>query len=121
VDDAVEAVVRLLHSPPVPGRAAPYRVLNIGNRRPVGLLRVIALLEQHLGRRAELSLLPMQPGDVGSTHADVTALLEATGFAPATTIEEGIARFAEWFLAWRASRSAGDPTAQAARERNPCA
>jgi UDP-glucuronate 4-epimerase len=121
IDDAVEAVVRLLNSPPAPHQAAPYRVLNIGNHRPVGLMRVIELLEQHLGRRAELRFLPIQPGDVGATQADVTALREATGFAPSTSIEEGIARFVDWFLAWHASRKAGEATTQTAREENPCA
>lgn len=121
IDDAVEAVVRLLRLPPQPREAVPYRVLNIGNHEPVELMRVIALLEQYLGRRAKLRFLPMQPGDVGATHADVTALLEATGFAPSTPIEEGIARFAGWFTAWHAGRAPGAAMAQITQEKNPCA
>lgn len=121
IDDAVEAVVRLLRPPPPPRDAAPYHVFNIGNHEPVELMRVIALLEQYLGRRAKLQLLPMQPGDVDATHADVSALVEACGFAPSTSIEEGISRFVGWFLAWRAGRASGIAMKQTTQENNSCA
>nr|WP_205617250.1 NAD-dependent epimerase/dehydratase family protein [Pelomicrobium methylotrophicum] len=122
IDDAVEAVVRLLRRPPqASGTAPPYRVLNIGNHQPVELTHVIALLERHLGRRATLELLPMQPGDVHATCADVTALREVTGFVPSTPIDQGIARFAEWFLARRAGRGPAVDEAATSQEGNPCA
>ena len=95
VDDAVEATVRVLDKPP-PG-TPPYRVLNVGNHQPVRLLDYIALLERALGREAKKELKPMQPGDVPATYADTRALQEAVGFAPATPLAEGLARFAAWF------------------------
>jgi UDP-glucuronate 4-epimerase len=76
---------------------APYRVYNIGNDQPVQLMRFIQLLEQTLGRTVEKRLLPMQPGDVPDTWADVSALRREVGYAPSTPIENGIARFAEWY------------------------
>jgi UDP-glucuronate 4-epimerase len=109
VDDVVEGVVRVLDhraepdlawtgDAPDPARSyAPYRVFNIGNNRPVLLLDYIAALEQALGKKATLDLLPMQPGDVVSTRADVTELEKAVDFRPATTIAEGIARFVTWY------------------------
>ena len=81
-----------------PGRsAAPYRVYNIGNHTPVELLRLIELLEQNLGKTAVKNLLPMQPGDVPATWADVTDLTRDTGFQPATPIEAGVRRFVDWY------------------------
>jgi UDP-glucuronate 4-epimerase len=109
VDDVVEGVVRVLDhraepdlswtgDAPDPARSyAPYRVFNIGNNRPVLLLDYIAALETALGKKATLDLLPMQPGDVVSTRADVTELEKAVDFRPATTIVEGIARFVTWY------------------------
>ena len=109
VDDIVEGVVRVLDTPatpdgnwsadrPDPARSrAPYRVFNIGNNRPVQLLDYIAAIERCLGKTAKMELLPMQPGDVASTQADVTDLEEAVGFHPDTPIEEGIRRFVEWY------------------------
>jgi UDP-glucuronate 4-epimerase len=109
IDDIVEGVIRVLDrraepdpgwtgSDPNPARSnAPYRVFNIGNNRPVLLLDFITALERALGKKAQLDLLPMQPGDVISTQADVSALEEAAGFRPATTIDEGIARFVAWY------------------------
>jgi UDP-glucuronate 4-epimerase len=109
VDDVVEGVTRVLERPPTgdpdwnpadpdPARsAAPYRVFNIGNGRPVPLLDYIAVLERCVGRKAELEMLPMQPGDVPSTMADVAELERATGYRPTTTIAEGIARFVAWY------------------------
>jgi UDP-glucuronate 4-epimerase len=109
VDDIVEGVVRVADSPaasdpnwngddPDPSTSyAPYRIFNIGNNRPVPLLDCIAVLERCLGRKAKLDLLPMQPGDVVSTMADISALEAAVGFRPRTSIEEGISRFVEWY------------------------
>jgi UDP-glucuronate 4-epimerase len=109
IDDIVEGVIRVLDrraepdpawtgADPNPARSsAPYRIFNIGNNRPVLLLDFIAALERALGRKAQLDLLPMQPGDVVSTQADVTALEEAVGFRPSTTVGEGIARFVAWY------------------------
>jgi len=109
VDDIVEGVVRTLDHPAAPDPAydaqspnpgssnAPYRVYNIGNDQPVQLLRFIELLEQHLGRTVAKNLLPMQPGDVPDTWADVSALRRDVGYAPSTPIEEGVARFVAWY------------------------
>lgn len=109
VDDIVEGVVRVVDNiaepdpdwngtDPDPARSyAPYRVFNIGNNQPVPLLDYIGALETCLGRKAKMELLPMQPGDVPSTMADVTELEQAVGFRPTTTIHEGIARFVEWY------------------------
>ena len=109
IDDIVEGVVRVLDQraepdpdwsgdDPDPARSyAPYRVFNIGNNRPVLLLDYIAALEAALGRKATLDLLPMQPGDVVSTRADVAELEKAVGFHPSVTIAEGIERFVTWY------------------------
>ncbi len=109
IDDIVEGVIRTLdrvpepdprHDPLTPTPAtssAPYRVYNIGNHQPVELLRYIEVLEQCLGRKAKRNLLPLQPGDVPDTHADVEALSRDTGYSPSTPIEVGVARFVEWY------------------------
>ncbi|WP_027079768.1 NAD-dependent epimerase [Luteimonas mephitis] len=109
VDDIVEGVIRTLDQVPGPDPAydplapspatssAPYRVYNIGNNRPVELLRYIEVLEECLGRKAEKRLLPLQPGDVPDTYADVDALQRDTGYSPSTPIETGVARFVEWY------------------------
>ena len=112
IDDIVEGVVRTLdrvpgadpaHNPLAPTPAsssAPYRVYNIGNHQPVQLLRYIEVLEDCLGRKAERRLLPLQPGDVPDTYADVDALHRDTGYSPSTTIEVGVSRFVEWYRAF---------------------
>ena len=109
IDDIVEGVIRALDHPaepdpaydaelPNPGTSnAPYRVYNLGNDQPVQLLRFIELLERNLGRTVEKRLLPMQPGDVPDTWADVSALRRDVGYAPNTSIEDGVARFVEWY------------------------
>ena len=109
IDDIVEGVVRVLDRPAAPdpdwdpahpavaSSTAPYRIYNIGNNRPVKLMEFIGVLEQCLGRKAVVDLLPMQPGDVPSTAADISALGKATGFAPATPVETGLARFVAWY------------------------
>lgn len=76
---------------------APYRVLNIGNSQPVKLMRYIEVLDQCLGKKAILELLPMQPGDVRATCADISGLEAAVGFRPETLIEVGIAQFVGWY------------------------
>ena len=109
VDDVVESVVRLIDRPaagdpswsgdkPDPGRsAAPWRIYNIGNNQPVEVPQVVALLEQALGRSAQREMLPMQPGDVPATYADVDDLMRDVGFRPSTSIADGIARFVAWY------------------------
>jgi UDP-glucuronate 4-epimerase len=94
VDDIVEGTLRVL------ARPAPYEIYNIGNHTPVALLDYIAALEKALGRKARLEMKPMQPGDVKATYADTTALSRAVGFAPATPLATGLARFAEWFKSY---------------------
>ncbi len=110
VDDIVEAVVRVMDKIPSANPAwdgaapdpassnAPYRLYNIGNNRSVELLHLIETLEKCLGRKAKRELLPMQPGDVPETCADVDALMRDVGFRPDTPIETGISRFVEWYL-----------------------
>ena len=109
IDDIVEGVLRTCDhvaapSPafdagnPDPGvSSAPWRVYNIGNHQPVELMRFIQAIERALGKSATLNLLPMQPGDVAATVADVADLARDVGFTPATTIEEGITRFIAWY------------------------
>jgi len=77
---------------------APYRLYNIGNQQPVELLKYIEVLEQCLGRKAQKNLLPLQPGDVPDTWADVEALVRDVGYRPSTPIETGVRRFVEWYL-----------------------
>ena len=110
VDDIVEGVLRVIDqvpaadtafdpSDPDPGTsAAPWRIYNIGNQQPVELLHYIEVLEARLGRKAVMNLLPMQPGDVAETVADVEALERATGFRPRTPVAEGVGRFVDWYL-----------------------
>lgn len=109
IDDIVEGVVRVCDrvagsnpqwsgDQPDPGTsAAPYRLYNIGNNNPVELMRLISVLEDALGRKAEKRMLPMQPGDVPATYADVDDLMHDVGFKPATPIEEGVRRFVAWY------------------------
>jgi UDP-glucuronate 4-epimerase len=109
IDDIVEGVIRTLDRPatpdplwsgeqPDPGTSsAPARVYNIGNHQPVDLMYFIEVLETALGKKAEKKLLPLQPGDVPATYADIEDLAREVGFAPATSIEEGIPRFVKWY------------------------
>lgn len=115
IDDVAEGVIRTLDRPakgdpswsgdaPDPATSrAPYRIYNIGNNRPVQLLDYIAALEKALGKKAKLELLPIQPGDVPSTMADVSDLEAAVGFRPGTTIEDGVAKFVAWYLDYYAA------------------
>lgn len=109
VDDVAEGVVRVVDQiaapdpdwssdAPDPARSrAPYRIFNIGNHNPVQLLDYIQVLEEELGRKATMELLPLQPGDVPSTMADVAELEGATGFRPRTSVRDGIAAFVRWY------------------------
>ena len=113
VDDVAEAVVRLVERPAAGNRdwsgdhpdpatsRAPWRVYNIGNHTPVEVTEVVRLIEGALGKTAIRELVPMQPGDVPETCADVEDLRKAVGFAPATPIDEGVKRFVDWFRAYR--------------------
>jgi len=112
IDDIVEGVIRTLDHPATPNKAwsgdrpdpgtssAPARIYNIGNHQPVELMHFIQVLENALGKKAVKKLLPIQPGDVPATHADVEDLTRDIGFAPATSIEEGIGHFVTWYRAF---------------------
>jgi UDP-glucuronate 4-epimerase len=112
VDDIVEGVIRTLDNVPsgnpqwngdAPDPAtslAPYRLFNIGNEQPVELLRYIEVLEQCLGRKAQMELLPLQAGDVPDTEADVSALAAAVDYTPRVSVEEGVANFVAWYKAY---------------------
>ena len=109
IDDIVEGVVRVLDKTAEPNLKwsgdqpdtstsyAPYRIYNIGNNRPVDLLRLIEVLEDCLGRKAEKNLQPPQPGDVLATYADITDLMRDVDFKPITSIETGVKRFVDWY------------------------
>ena len=77
--------------------AAPFRVYNIGAENPVHLMRFIEHIESNLGKKAVMEMLPMQPGDVERTFADVSALVKDTGYAPSVGVEEGVMRFVDWY------------------------
>jgi len=112
IDDIVQGVVAAVDNVAAPdpkwnadapdpaAGSAPYRIYNIGNQRPVPLLRYIEVLEQCLGRRAQQNLLPMQPGDLPDTWADVAALARDVGYRPSTDLETGVKRFVEWYLGY---------------------
>ncbi|HEX7369423.1 MAG TPA: NAD-dependent epimerase [Rhodanobacteraceae bacterium] len=109
IDDIVEGVIRTLDHvatsdpdydplhPSAASSSAPYRVYNIGNSHPVELSHYIEVLEQCLGRKAQKNLLPLQPGDVPDTSADVAELMQDTGYKPDTSVEAGVKRFVEWY------------------------
>ena len=101
IDDIVTGVENILCNPPAADEnEAFYKIYNIGNNQPEKLMDYIAVLEKCLGREAKKEFLPMQPGDVYETYADVSELMKDFGFKPSTTIEEGLSKFAEWFLAY---------------------
>ncbi len=109
IDDIVEGVVRVIERPahpnpdwngdsPDPGSSyAPYKIYNIGNNQPVELMHFIEVIEDTLGKKAEKNLLPLQPGDVPATYADIDDLVRDTGFKPATPLEVGIPKFIKWY------------------------
>ncbi len=120
IDDIVEGIVRALDrvpesdahwnsaAPDPASSSAPYRLYNIGSNRPVHLRRYIELLEEALGRKAEQRLLPLQPGDVPDTFADVGSLIEDVGYQPDTPIETGVKNFVDWYLSYYGNEP-GDP------------
>jgi UDP-glucuronate 4-epimerase len=109
IDDIVEGVLHLLHSPPKrnthydrehpdPSSSdVPYKIYNIGNHQPVKLLDFIQILEEIIGKKAQLELLPMQPGDVKETYADMTDLQKDFGFSPRTSLKDGLSHFVNWY------------------------
>lgn len=112
IDDIVEGVVRVLDRIPQPNpdwsgdapdpasSTAPYRLYNIGNNQPVELMHYIEVLEDCLGKKSVKNMLPMQPGDVQATYADVDELVRAIDYKPAMSVEEGMARFVDWYRAY---------------------
>jgi UDP-glucuronate 4-epimerase len=109
VDDIVDGIIKLIPNIPEPNPEwngdqpdsatsfAPYKLYNIGNNQPVELLRFIEVIEDNIGKKAVKNFMPMQPGDVPATYADVDDLIKAVGFKPSTTIEEGINKFVSWY------------------------
>lgn len=118
ISDIVEGVVRVIERPAAPGQnwnsddprpgtsSGPYRIYNIGHHEPVELMRFIQVLESALGRKAQLKLVPIQPGDVPATFADVADLEREFEFRPSTPIEVGIPKFVEWYRSYYGSRAA---------------
>lgn len=110
VDDAVEGVVRVIDRIPQPGKnkaevegvqtTAPYKIYNIGNNKPVNLLYLIEVMENILGKKAQKNMLPMQPGDVPITYANVDSLMADVGFKPSTPIEVGVEKFISWYKSY---------------------
>jgi UDP-glucuronate 4-epimerase len=112
VDDVVEGIVRLMSHPPTPNpdwnpqkpdpatSRAPFKIYNIGNNNPVELMDLIKAVEKRLGREAEKTFLPMQPGDVKETSADVTDLIEDVGYCPSTSVTDGVNRFIDWYASY---------------------
>lgn len=119
VDDIVESIVRLTARAPAPDpnwsgdkpdpgtSSAPWRVYNIGNNSPVELLEVVRLLEEAIGIKAKRELLPMQPGDVPATYADVDDLMREVDFKPSTSIADGINRFVQWYRSYHNANTGG--------------
>jgi UDP-glucuronate 4-epimerase len=121
IDDIVEGVVRVVDRIPVPNPSfdrsatdatssdAPYRLYNIGNDSPVELMTLIELIESAVGKKAVRNMVPMQPGDVVATHAEIEDLRQAVGFAPHTPLKEGVEKFVAWFKAYYgAARGQGE-------------
>jgi len=112
IDDIIEGIFRIIPKTPEPdltwnendpnpaASSAPYRLYNIGNNNPVELMRVIEILEKCLGKQAKKNMLPIQPGDVPATYADIDDLAQDVGFKPRTPIEQGIPKFVDWYRAY---------------------
>lgn len=101
VGDIVDGICKVLETVPQPNEnGLPYRVYNIGNGHPVELMRFVEILGKELGKKVEMNFMPMQDGDVVSTHADTTELIQAIGELPQTTIEAGVSKFVEWYKAF---------------------
>ena len=97
IDDIVDGVMGVIDNPAAPGE---HRLYNIGDSRPIGLMRMIEVLELELGKKAEKVFLDKQPGDVGATYADISRLKALTGYSPQVPLEEGVTRFADWYRAF---------------------
>jgi UDP-glucuronate 4-epimerase len=118
VEDIAEGVVRALdrvaqpdpkwdsRNPDPSTSSAPFRIYNIGNNRPVPLMHYIEVLEQCLGKKAQKNMLPLQLGDVPETSANIDDLVTDVGYRPATTVEEGVRRFVDWYLEYYGDRRA---------------
>jgi UDP-glucuronate 4-epimerase len=112
IDDIVEGVIRVMNRipqadpdwssdrPDPSSSCVPYRLYNIGNNQPVALMDFIRAIETALGKKAVIEYLPLQPGDVPATFADVSDLISDTGFKPSTPVPEGIQKFVDWYLAY---------------------
>jgi len=105
IDDIVEGIIRVIKKIPqsdstVEKKPAPYKIYNIGNNQPVNLIDFIETLEKHLGIKAQKEFLPMQPGDVPETYADIDDLIRDTGFKPSTSLEVGLKHFVEWYRSY---------------------
>ena len=105
IDDIVEGIIRVTNKIPQSSstaekKLAPYKIYNIGNNQPVNLIDFIETLEKHLGVKGQKKLLPMQPGDVPETYADIDDLIEATGFKPKTSLDVGLKYFVEWYRSY---------------------
>ena len=121
IDDVVEGITRLLMAPPArrlheekpgePASNARFKVYNIGNSHTVSLARFVETIEEALAKKAVRNYLPMQPGDVPSTHADMRALFRDTGFAPHTPLETGIRKFVQWYREYHAESLSEEGTA----------
>ena len=110
IDDIIDGVIGVLDKPAMPSPGfdsfapdpatsnAPFRVFNIGNNNPTPLMSFIAALEDALGKKAKMNMSPMQPGDVPATAADISAIQQWTGFRPNTKLQEGVEKFAAWYL-----------------------
>lgn len=102
IDDVIEGVVRVMQFPPQPQEhsesTVPYKIYNIGNNSPVELSKFIEVIESALGKTAQKNFLPMQPGDVPATYADIEDLVADVGFKPNTSIEEGMHKFIQWYV-----------------------
>jgi UDP-glucuronate 4-epimerase len=109
IDDVIEGIIRVMQKIPSSKQAdyiftsAPYRLYNIGNNQPVSLSRFIQVIEKSLGKSANKNLLPMQPGDVSITYADIDDLIKDVGFRPTTSVEDGIAHFVDWYRCYYGS------------------
>jgi UDP-glucuronate 4-epimerase len=112
IDDIVEGVIRVMNRipkanpdwssdrPDPSSSCAPYRLYNIGNNQPVALMDFVKAIEAALGKKAQIEYLPLQPGDVPATYADVSDLMADTGFKPSTPVPQGIQQFVDWYLAY---------------------
>jgi UDP-glucuronate 4-epimerase len=117
IDDIVEGILRVSDRPPVPNTqsmdpdgsptSAPYKLYNIGNHEPVELMKMIEILEKCLGRTVYKNMLPLQPGDVLATFADIADLMRDTGFCPATPLDVGVKHFIDWYRSYYRSSAAG--------------